>query len=128
MPSIASGRVTERWSLLPSWRSPPKSAAVRSSAWIWVPIAPSKTTARRSISSRYGWPGTRGCYLDGGRRPGPGRGIGECLLLEPRVDVRDQARVGREAAAVADGQLHHLKEPRGEPPDHHDDEPRDERQ
>ena len=26
MASITSGRVIERWSLLPTWRSPPKSA------------------------------------------------------------------------------------------------------
>ena len=61
MRSITSGRVIERWSLLPCWRSPPKSAAVRSAAWICVPIAPSKMTARRSIRSRYGWVATRGC-------------------------------------------------------------------
>ena len=61
MASITSGRVIERWSLLPTWRSPPKSAAPSSTAWICVPIAPSKTTALRSIRSRYGWPATRRC-------------------------------------------------------------------
>ncbi len=52
--SITSGRLRTRWSLHPSSASPPKSARVSSRAWMLVPMAPSKTTTRREMASRYG--------------------------------------------------------------------------
>src|SRR5512137_2473302 len=50
MASTRSGRVSVRRSFAPSW--PPKSEALRSNAWIWVPMAPSKTRTCLSMASR----------------------------------------------------------------------------
>src|SRR5512137_2191378 len=50
MASTRSGRVSVRRSFAPSL--PPKSVALRSNPWIWVPMAPSKTRTRFSTASR----------------------------------------------------------------------------
>ena len=50
MASTRSGRVSVRRSFAPSL--PPKSEALRSKPWIWVPMAPSKTRTRFSTASR----------------------------------------------------------------------------
>ncbi len=46
MPLMASGLVRTRCSLQPSYWGPPKSPAVRSRAWMLVPMAPSRMTMR----------------------------------------------------------------------------------
>ena len=46
MPAMTSGRVRQSISLQPSRSAPPKSSAVRSRPWTYVPNAPSKTTTR----------------------------------------------------------------------------------
>src|SRR5215471_13606838 len=47
---ITSGRVIARFSLQPSRPGPPKSAGVRSAAWMAVPMAPSSTSTRSDRS------------------------------------------------------------------------------
>src|SRR5512146_155665 len=51
---MTSGRVRTRWSLQPSNDFPPKSSADRWKRWMFVPIAPSKTSTRWASAARYG--------------------------------------------------------------------------
>ena len=54
-PRTTSGRVRTRISLQPSRSAPPKSAAVRFTAWSAVPMAPSRTRMRSCNASCSAW-------------------------------------------------------------------------
>src|SRR5574342_803708 len=100
---MRSGRVTVRRSLAPSW--PPNSDALSWWRWIWVPMAPSKTSTRRATASRNV---TKCLSLVEGEGAGPlpfrraTRKARESRANPARPQERTRAGVDREAVPVED--------------------------